>query len=260
MLQEKFVCTAHESSYFLQQFLIILDCCPNTDSPAVPFLKLKEDDSPMLYAKKYTPLWNEMHVLAENNLKLLEKLQSQFFSNTVPTFKNSKIYDHLLTRQQCNIIFKKCDEFENILSSLKKIKNAFCYQEKQQHNSLLGGIDELQQRIEDLLNTKKMFQVEEIISDDDADICENKIENLRKKILLGVQKVYKKYIADKENFEEQHESDTNPVKENHLKNELMKSLHDEIDILDIDNVCKRIYGLIKKILQGSVKNKLSRKR
>lgn len=250
MLQDKFIHTIHEVSYFLQQFLIILDSCPSTDSVSVPFVKLHENDSPMLYVRKFSSLWNEIHSKAENDLEKLESLQRKLFTGVISTISSSKIYENLITKNQYYVITRESDEFENILQNLRSIKVAFCYREYKQSNALLGGIDRLEQMVENLLDSKKSLEISKTTELLGVDVCEKKVENLQKKILLCVQKIYKKYIMDKENFAKEHDADVNPIKENHLKDELLKSLNDEVDILDIEKVYKRGYGLIRKLLQS----------
>ncbi|XP_065212438.1 midasin [Planococcus citri] len=254
ILKDKFIRTVNEIIYFLHQFLVVLDCCPSTDSESVPFLKLKDNDGPILYATKSSPLWKEIRDKVETHLRSLNALQNRFFLKIISTLKSSKVYDKMITKHQYEVIMNCDREFNDLLQDLSFIKSSFCCQDYDQSNSLLGGIEEVERMLMDLLKAKNDFHTPDADASCDTNTCEKKLENLRKKILLSVQKVFKKHTADKENFGAGCDDEANPIRENHLKDELIKSLDEYIATLDVKNVSKRVFGLINQFLQTNFDN------
>lgn len=213
----------------------------------------------MLYATKSSPLWKEIRNKVETNLTKLNSLQNRFFFKIISTSKSSKVYDKIITKHQYEIIINCGPEFDNILQDLNFIKSSFCYREYEQYNSLLGGIEEAQRMVTDLLNSKDEYQIPDTSSNCDIDTYEKKTENLRKKIQLCIQKIYKSHIADKDYSDTNGDVEINPIRENHLKDELLKSLDEDVTMLDMKNVSKRIFGLINLLMKSNFDNESKKK-
>ncbi len=239
----------------------MLNSCPENDDSVLPtpVVKLDGNENSLLLTNKNSYLWKDVYNKIEQHLLTILNLRRKFFSAVVLTSDYGKIYDKLVTQGQYEIMFQEVDKLHKFRADLNSIVTLFGLDGRQHCNVLCKGVVDLESRIEDLLDSVEEARTVELLeSEVDVMGYEKRVENLRKKMLLCIQKLYKNYVLEKEKVSED-ENDGGLTK-CHLKDAILKSLDEEIGVCDMVKVCRRIRGLIKQILKNSSLGTALRKR
>lgn len=214
-----------------------------------PILKLSDNDRSMLNTFRSTQLWKEIYDKIEHHLQIVQVLKTKFFAKIVTTFSFANIYDQFVIPQQYDIIFNEKETLVKIQTDLKTIVASFVVDEYYQHNVLCSGITKIQSTLENLLTSINTCRVKTNMNREiDPSVCQKRVENVKKGILLCIQKLYKKYLSDNENLVNEN-VDERGIKKSHMKDVLLKSLNEEFELLNMMNMSKRVRRLIMIIVK-----------
>ncbi|KAK7603581.1 hypothetical protein V9T40_003580 [Parthenolecanium corni] len=261
-LKNKYIDTLHESVYFYQQFLTLLDCCPESNSNTMirtPVIRVDDDENHIIYVNKADPLWIDVRNRIENGLRTVQSLKKKFFENISSKFDGSKIYERIVTRNQHNLMFSEKEKLECLSADLKYMVTTFGFREHDQCNVLCQAAVTLASNFDDLLNCISSYSTEVVAFNTDAADVENKIEHLRKKMLISIQELYKKYCTAVED-EESEETDGAGLKKNHLKELIFESLNTDLELLGLKKICLRTSVSISALIEKSGFDNATRKR
>lgn len=249
ILQNEFIQFLHETIYFLQQFLILLNCCPEKNSTILRTPVLKMDlNYTILQTEKLSSVWTEVCDKIRNHIEILEKLKSRF-SEIILTRDNIAFYGRLVTRKQYVIIIEECDTLLRIREDLKNIRSIFGLFDNKISESLCSKLVYVEKLFDHVLELVAKRKEDPFIKCDDTSSYQTKIQKLMNVMLVSIQKLFKKYRVDENNYSVIGET-FEELRENHLKDIILKSLNEDIDSLSILYVCTQS----QKISEAFLKN------
>jgi len=235
---------------------MLLDCCPENENNKLPTPVLKimpSEDVSLLSANKSTPLWRETYELIEKHLYALRTLKSRFFSDVVA---DAKIYDKLISTSQYELLLASRNDFHMLCDDLNRTRVSFGSAVIGRDNVICIVLADVHEKMEKLMNRIELFKNAQAMDQDDgtADLFEKRVKKLINTILIAIQKLYKKDYPKRV-----HEEQTEPLKEGHLKELLMKSLQENVDLLNMAEVGREARYLIKLLTKNSSSLRKSRK-
>lgn len=176
-------------------------------------------------------------------------LKSRFYSDIILTCNNIAVYGRLITRKQYVIIIEECDTLLRIREDLKSIRSLFGLFDHKISESLCSKLVYIEKLFDHVLELVAKRKEDPFIKCNDACRYQTKIQKLMNVMLVSIQKLFKKYRVDENNYSVIGET-FEELRENHLKGIILKSLNEDIDSLSILYVCKQS----QKILEAFLKN------
>lgn len=222
-----------------------------------PVIRVDSDENHLTYVNKSDALWTNVRNRVENGLRVAQCLKNKFSKNIRSNFEGDQIYDRIVTRSQYDVMFSEKEKLECLSADLKYIVSCFGNAESDQCNILCQGAVTLATTLEELLAGINSYKSNVVVNSDTEDV-ESKVEGLRKKMLIGIQKVYQKYCTVAE--EQTEETDELGLKKNHLKELVFESLKTDIELLDVKKVCIRTSVAVEALILQPCYDIATRKR
>lgn len=212
-----------------------------------PVIRVDDDKNHLIYVNKSDPLWTDVRNRMENGLRTVQSLKKKFFENISSSFDGNKIYERIVTRNQHNLMFSETEKLESLSADLKYIATTFGYRESDQCNVLCQAAVTLASTFDDLLICISSYTTN-VVENTDADDVKRKIENLRKKILISIQELYRKSCTAVEDKESEDIGEAG-LKKNHLKELVFESLNSDVELLGLKKMCLRTSASISAFIQ-----------
>lgn len=223
-----------------------------------PVIRVDDDGDHLIYVNKSDPLWTDVRNRMENGLRIVQSLKNKFFENISSCFDGNQIYEQIVTQNQHNLMFSEKEKLESLLADLKYITTTFGYRESDQCNVLCQAAVTLATSFEALLDCISSYTTN-VVENTDADDVERRIENLRKKILISIQELYKKFCTTVEDEGTKEIGEGGP-KKNYLKELVYESLNSDLELLGLKKMCLRTSASISAFIQKPGFDSITRRR
>lgn len=228
----------------LAQLKIILNTCPpeevfGSEMPELPVIESNE------VTFKFSEKWSKGTNIIDKTSSVVKKLNTHLmkcenlvpyteFDLVVPDFV--PIPDLTILQNDLSIIQGNVKSLEEILSE-NISTNCLQYLEK--------DIANIMSQLENNFND---------IASSNLDEISKKIEKLTESILVVIQNLYKKYTAKVESekpAEENEETSEDQLQDEHLKKLLVENLCDDMAVLDMKKILKKIHKISNLLFRSS---------
>lgn len=229
----------------MEQYKIILLSCPeqsafDSDLIDVPIVNTEQQ---ICIKHKNDSSWNkcvsEINVIISVAQKLkttLDKLENVFPASELQT-------------EQCKYVF--IQDKSAILSELESLSvKVNSLRTSMGANSLATSINWISNELASSINLIKAVYSEKIDTEISIESFKNDVEKLMESILVVIQNIYKKYNAKKEaqkESEDTEEDKSDLFQDNHLKTLIVENLFEDISILEIKSVFRKVKKIIGKL-------------
>ncbi|KAL3283550.1 hypothetical protein HHI36_006689 [Cryptolaemus montrouzieri] len=228
------------------QYKIILNTCPEEDNLNVTPVKLIQLKGSVkgFVQYKYDEKWTRMHSTLNDIIGLTERILTALKKTLggLPCSEFEVKYPKFVPTDDKELI---SDQIELILERMKDVLSVF------QGTSLFDSLSWLQDQ---LLNAKEDLNAS-CLADTSEEKCnlQERIEKSSSKLLLVIQRMFKKYSETPKVTEEIPEEEPSmELQEEHLKNLLVDSLLADVELLNFKKIVKSIGGVFESIISLSL--------